>query len=296
MDYEQIRYEIADRILTITLNRPDRLNAFTGRMCYELQCAFDEADANDDVGAIIVTGAGRAFCAGADLEAGGDTWTGAPRGHGLPPTDEREYPFTGDGGGMVSRRIFECNKPVIAAINGPAVGVGMTMTLPMDIRIAAKNTKMGFVFAARGICPEACSAWFLPRLVGISRAAEWCFSARVFRSEEGLEAGLIRSLHEPGDVVAEARKLAREFVDNSSSVSIAITRHMLWRMLGADHPIKAHEIDTAGIMALGRSRDAREGITAFLEKRKANFPDKVSENMPDFFPWWEQRKFEPPGS
>jgi enoyl-CoA hydratase/carnithine racemase len=291
MDYQEILYEVSERICTITLNRPDQLNAFTGRMCYELQCAFDAADEDDDVRTIIVTGAGRAFCAGADLHKGGDTWTNAPAdGRYAERVDERKHKFEGDGGGRVTRRVFECNKPVIAAINGPAVGVGLTMTLPMDIRLAARNTKMGFVFAARGILPEACATWFLPRLVGISRAAEWCFSARVFRSEEALEAGLLRSLHDKDDVVPAARALAREFIDNASGVSIAMTRHLLWRMLGADHPIEAHGLDTAAIAALGRSNDAREGIEAFLQKRKANFQDRVSKDMPEFFPWWEQRE------
>jgi enoyl-CoA hydratase/carnithine racemase len=236
MAYEEIVYGVADRICTITLNRPERLNAYTQRMCYELQCAFDDADADDDVRALIVTGAGRAFCAGADLQSGADVWSKNPAASGGEPRDDdrRKYKFVGDSGGLIARRIYECNKPVIAAINGPAVGVGLTMTLPMDIRLAATNTKMGFVFAARGIVPEACSTWFLPRLVGVSRAAEWFYSARVFRSEEALQAGLIRSLHEPGDVVTEARKLAREFIDNSSAVSIAMTRQLLWRMLG--HP------------------------------------------------------------
>jgi len=294
MNYEHIKYEVSERILTITLNRPAQLNAFTGRMCYELQCAFDEADADDEVKAIIVTGEGRAFCAGADLAAGGDTWTKAGDQQEAKPADEREFKIEGDGGGQVSRRIFECLKPVIAAMNGPAVGVGMTMTLPMDIRIAAKNAKMGFVFAARGISMEACSSWFLPRLVGISKAAEWCYSARVFRSEEALEAGLVRSLHEPDEVYPEARRLAKELTENSSAVSVAMTRQMLWRMMGASHPLESHEVDTASIYALGRSRDAREGIESFLEKRKADYQDKVSEDMPAFFPWWEDRKFELP--
>lgn len=288
MNYETLRYEVEGRILTLTLNRPDRMNAFTGRMCDELIAAFDQADADDNVKVVIVTGAGRAFCAGADLERGGETW-GKHSEYLAEQAATKKY--VGDGGGQVTRRIFDFNKPVIAAINGPAVGVGITMTLAMDIRISVPNTKMGFVFAGRGILPEACSSWFLPRLVGISKALEWCYAARVFKSEEGLAAGLLRSLHEPDALLPAARALAQEFIDNSSSVSIAMVRQMMWRMLGASHPIDAHEVDSAGIAALGKSADAKEGISAFLEKRKANFADKVTKDMPEFFPWWEDRKF-----
>ncbi|HTE41055.1 MAG TPA: crotonase/enoyl-CoA hydratase family protein [Steroidobacteraceae bacterium] len=286
--YETLRYEVDNRVLTLTLNRPDRMNAFTGRMCDELIAAFDAADADDDIKVVIVTGAGRAFCAGADLERGGETWGKHSEHLAAQAASER---YIGDGGGRVTRRIFDFNKPVIAAINGPAVGVGITMTLAMDIRIAAPNVKLGFVFAGRGIIPEACSSWFLPRLVGISKALEWCYSARVFKSEEALAAGLLRSLHDPEALLPAARALAQEFVDNSSSVSIAMTRHMMWRMLGAPHPIDAHEVDTAAIALLGRSDDAKEGISAFLEKRKANFKDQVSKHMPAFFPWWKDRAF-----
>jgi enoyl-CoA hydratase/carnithine racemase len=289
MDFEQIRYELDNRILTITLHRPDRMNAFTGRMCDELIAAFDRADADDEVKVVIVTGAGRAFCAGADLERGGETW--GKHSEYLAKQDAAEQRYIGDGGGRLTRRIFDFNKPVIAAINGPAVGVGLTMTLAMDMRLCVPNTKLGFVFADRGILPEACSTWFLPRLVGISQALEWCYSARVFKSEEGLSAGLLRSLHEPDQLLPAARSLAQEFVDNASAVSIAMVRQMMWRMLGAPHPIDAHEIDTAGLAALGKSADAREGIGAFLEKRKPNFTDRVSRDMPAFFPWWQDRKF-----
>jgi len=288
MKYETLRYEVDNRILTLTLNRPDRMNAFTGQMCRELIAAFDQADADDNIKVVIVTGAGRAFCAGADLERGGETW-GKHSEHLAKQSKADRY--IGDGGGQVTRRLFDFNKPVIAAINGPAVGVGVTMTLAMDIRLAAPNVKMGFVFAGRGILPEACSSWFLPRIVGISKALEWCYSARVFKSEEALEAGLVRSLHAPEELLPAARALAQEFIDNSSAVSIAMVRHMMWRMLSAPHPIDAHEVDTAGIAALGKSADAREGITAFLEKRKANFSDRVSQNMPTFFPWWKDREF-----
>jgi enoyl-CoA hydratase/carnithine racemase len=288
MNYQTLRYDVADRILTLTLNRPDRMNAFTGLMADELIAAFDQADADDDIKVVIVTGAGRAFCAGADLEKGGETWGKHSEYIQAQASTDR---YVGDGGGRVTRRIYDFNKPVIAAINGPAVGVGLTMTLAMDIRLAVPGTKLGFVFAGRGIVPEACSTWFLPRIVGISKALEWCFSARVFKSEEALEAGLVRSLHSPEELLPTARALAKEFIDNASAVSIALIRQMLWRMLSAPHPIDAHELDTVALAKLGKSADAKEGITAFLEKRPANFTDRVSQNMPDFYPWWTDRAF-----
>ena len=284
-EYEQIQYQVAERVLTITLNRPERMNAFTGRLFRELLDAFDRADADDEVRAIVVTGAGRAFCAGADLERGGDTWSGGEgKGGGFRLEAE------GDTGGQLTRRIFDCHKPVIAAINGAAVGVGITMTLAMDMRLAAEGAKLGFVFARRGIVPEACSAWFLPRVVGISKALEWSMSGRIFRAEEALEAGLVRSVHPADQVYARALELAREIADNCSATSVALTRHMMWKMLGADHPVAAHRIDTAAIFATGRSADAKEGIESFLEKRPPDFKDRVSADMPDFFPWWETRR------
>jgi enoyl-CoA hydratase/carnithine racemase len=288
MNYQTLRYDVADRILTLTLHRPDRMNAFTGVMADELIAAFDRADADDSVKVVIVTGAGRAFCAGADLERGGETWGKHSDYIAAQQATDR---YVGDGGGRVTRRIYDFNKPVIAAINGPAVGVGLTMTLAMDIRLAVPNTKLGFVFAGRGIVPEACSTWFLPRIVGISKALEWCFAARVFRSEEALEAGLLRSVHAPDELLPAARALAKEFIDNASAVSIALIRQMMWRMLSAPHPIDAHELDTVALAALGKSADAKEGITAFLEKRPAQFTDRVSENMPAFYPWWTDRAF-----
>ncbi len=283
MDFETIIYEIEDNILTITLNRPEMLNAFTGGMMRDLMAAFDAADADDEVHAIIITGAGRGFCAGQDLSAGESTW----EGH-----EERlEGTEMGDGGGELSRRLFRCLKPIIVAFNGAAVGVGLTFTLAADVRIAAENAKLGFVFAARGIVPEGCSSWFLPRLVGISKALEWCYSARVFPAEEGREAGLIRSVHASDELMPAARELACEFVKGSSKVSNTVLRHMMWRMLGAPDPINAHWVDTAGINALATSPDAKEGINAFLEKREPNFPGKVSTDLPEFFPWWEEPKF-----
>ncbi len=287
MNFEQISYQVDSRILTITLNRPERMNATTAQMYEELIAAFDLADADDEVKAIIVTGAGRAFCAGADLERGAETW-----GKNSSLTDmSKQERYIGNGGGRITRRVFDCHKPVIAAINGAAVGVGITMTLAMDIRLAIKGAKIGFVFASRGIVPEACSSWFLPRIVGISKALEWSYSAKILRTEDGLDAGLFRSLHEPDELLPAARALAKEFVDNSSAVSMAVTRHMMWRMLGASHPLEAHEIDTAAMNALGQSADAREGISAFLEKRPANFRDRVSQHLPKFFPWWKDRAF-----
>jgi enoyl-CoA hydratase/carnithine racemase len=257
-------------------------------MADELIDAFDRADADDEIKVVIVTGEGRAFCAGADLERGGETWGKHADYIAAQKASDR---YVGDGGGRVTRRIYDFNKPVIAAINGPAVGVGLTMTLAMDIRIAVPNTKLGFVFAGRGIVPEACSTWFLPRIVGISKALEWCFAARVFRSEEALEAGLLRSVHAPDELLPAARALAKEFIDNASAVSIALIRQMMWRMLSAPHPIDAHELDTVALAQLGKSADAKEGITAFLQKRPAQFTDRVSKDMPTFYPWWSDREF-----
>ena len=288
-NYQHIQYAVSEGILTITLDRPDRLNAFTGLMGEELIDAFDRSDADDDVKCVIVTGSGKAFCAGSDLAKGGDTWSQ----HEKHLKEQKAARYVGDGGGCVTRRIFDSHKPVIAAINGPAVGVGITMTLAMDIRMAVQGAKMGFVFAARGIVPEAASAWFLPRIVGISTALEWAYSGRVFKAEEGHARGLLRSLHEPDALLPAARELARTFANDTSAVSKAFVRHMFWRMLGAEHPIRAHEIDTAAIAYTGKSADAREGITAFLEKRPAQFKDRVSRDMPDFFPFWEEPRWKP---
>ena len=285
--YDEITYAVDGAVATITLDRPDRLNAFTGRMMQELISAFDEVDADDRVRAVIVTGAGRGFCAGADLGAGGATFDAdAQSGGSAPPEMEQR-----DGGGLVTLRIFECTKPVIAAINGPAVGIGATMTLPMDIRLASTQSKFGFVFARRGIVPEACSSWFLPRLVGISRATEWCYTGRVFGPEEALAGGLVRSIHEPDELLGAAQELAAEIAENTSAVSVALTRAMLWRMLGESHPMAAHEVDSPAIAYLGKSDDAKEGVMSFLEKRPAAFTDTVTEDMPPFYPFWEERRF-----
>jgi enoyl-CoA hydratase/carnithine racemase len=276
VSFETIRTDLADGVLTITLDRPDRLNAFTHRMRDELIAAVDAADSDDDVRAVIVTGAGRAFCAGADLEGGGSTFDVATR---TPHTFEDGSPR--DGGGEVSLRIYESTKPVIAAINGPAVGVGITMTLPMDVRLAVAGAKIGFVFTRRGIVPEAASSYFLPRVVGISRAMEWVATGRVFSSEEALAGGLVRSIHPPGELMPAAQALAREIADNTAPVSVAVGRRLLWSMLGATHPLAAHEADSRAMTARGASADAAEGVTAFLEKRDAVFPDRVSGGLPD---------------
>lgn len=283
MEFQEIRYDLADRVLTVTLNRPDRLNAFTPTMGRELVEAFDRADADDEVRAIIVTGEGRGFCAGADLAAGGETFDWRDR------QEADEIPR--DGGGQVVLRIFDLTKPVIAAINGPAVGVGITMTLPMDIRVAAEGAKVGFVFTRRGIVPEACSSWFLPRIVGISKAMEWVASGRVFTAEEAHAGGLVRSVHPQTEVVEAARELAREIADNTSPVSVAISRRLLWRMLGAGHPMEAHRADSRALFARGQSDDAREGVTSFLEKRPAEFTDRVSAGLPELFPAEEAHVF-----
>jgi enoyl-CoA hydratase/carnithine racemase len=284
MEPEEIRQEVTDRVLTITLQRPDKLNAFTRRMRDELINAFARADADDEVRVVIVTGAGRAFCAGADLSAGPATFDYAKR-------DDAGQEDHRDGGGRVSLRIFESKKPVIAAVNGPAVGVGVTMTLPMDIRIASSAARFGFVFARRGIVPEACSSWFLPKVVGLSRAAEWLYTGRVFDAAEALAGGLVSRVVPPDELLPAAMALAREIGDNTSAVAVALSRQMLWRMAGADHPMEAHKVDSRGIFAMGASPDVAEGIAAFKEKRAPRFTMKASSDMPDFYPWWEDRPF-----
>ena len=288
MSFEQIRYEVADGVLTITLDRPDRLNAFTPTMGRELIEAFDRADADDDVRAVVVTGEGRGFCAGADLAGGGDTFDWRDR--------QRDGDVPRDGGGEVSLRIFDLTKPVIAAINGPAVGVGITMTLPMDIRLAAEGAKMGFVFARRGIVPEACSSWFLPRIVGISQAMEWVATGRVFPAEEALAGRLVSRVVPPEQLLPAARALASEIAQNTSAISVALSRQMMWRLLGADHPMEAHRLDSRCMDWTGRSADAHEGVTAFLEKRPPRFTLRPSADMPPFYPWWRPRTFASPGS
>ena len=278
--YEHIELEVDDGIATIWLNRPEKMNAFTERMRYEVIDALDRTDADDSVRAVIFTGRGRAFCAGADLSSGEGTFSKGGSdivgANGVPR----------DGGGTVSLRIFESKKPVVGAINGAAVGVGVTMTLPMDIRLASTGAKFGFVFSRRGIVPEAASSWFLPRLVGISRAMEWVATGEVFDAAEALDGGLVRAVHDPDDLLAAARALAKRMTENSSAVSIAVARKMMWRMLGADHPMEAHKVDSRGILERGRSEDVKEGINSFFEKRPPVFPDRVSDGLGTIFSDW----------
>ena len=288
---ETLLYEVDEGVATITLNRPEKMNAFTALMRDELVAAFDAADADDAVRAVIVTGAGRAFCAGADLSSGGKTFDYAARQDAARDA-YRVGDVYRDGGGIVSLRIFNSLKPVIGAINGAAVGIGVTMLLPMDIRIASTDARFGFVFARRGITLEAASSWFLSRAVGMQTALEWCCTGRVFAAQEARDRGLVRSLHAPADLLPAARALAREIADNTAPVSIALTRQMLWRMAGAEHPMQAHRIDSRAIQSRGQSADAHEGVSSFLEKRQPVYPNKVSSDIPRFFPWWEDPPFE----
>ena len=282
MEYEAINYEVEDNILTITLNRPEKLNALNGTMSSEILNALDRADSDDNVKAIIFTGKGRAFCAGADLSGGNTTFDYDSDGRGIHP----------DGGGVLTLRIFECMKPVISACNGPAVGVGATMQCAMDIRLASEKARYGFVFSRRAIVPEACSSWFLPRIVGIQTALEWTFSGRVFEASEALDRGCVRSVHAEDELLPAAKALAMEFSEMTSAVSVTLIRHMLWKMLGADHPMEAHKIDSRGVYHRGRSADAFEGVESFLQKRAPSFPGKVSKDLPEFFPWWDEPTFE----
>jgi enoyl-CoA hydratase/carnithine racemase len=285
--FEALRYDVADRVATITLNRPDKLNALNGVMLDELLAALERADADDEVRALIVTGAGRAFCAGADLSGGARTFDRAANRRGEAPGEHR------DGGGLVTLRIFDMRKPVIAAINGPAVGFGITMTLPMDVRIASTEARIGFVFARRGVVPEAASTWFLPRLVGPSQAAEWVYTGRVFPAEEALAGRLVSRVVAPSRLLPTARDLALEIAQNTSAVSVALSRQLMWRLLGADHPMEAHRLDSRCMDWTGRSPDAHEGVASFLEKRAPRFTQRPSVDMPPFYPWWAERRFEP---
>lgn len=298
--FTEISLDVDGPVATITLDREAKMNAFTATMMAELIAAFDMTDADDAVRAVIVTGRGRAFCAGADLSAGAATFdydnrADAPRGGDSPVRADGSVDYgheaVRDGGGRVTLRIFESLKPVIAAVNGAAVGIGATMQLAMDVRLASEAARFGFVFARRGIVPEAGSSWFLPRLVGISQALEWCYSGRVFGADEALRGGLVRSVHKAEDLLAEARGLALEIAENTAPVSVALTRQMMWRMLGAASPWDAHRLDSRAIWARGRTADAKEGVMSFLEKRAPHYPDKVSRHMPDFYPWWEAETY-----
>ena len=284
-DFENVRYVVEEGIATLTLHRPERLNAVNTAMLREIVAALDTADGDDEVRAVIVTGAGRAFCAGADLGQGGKTFDAVARGRAASLDDHE------DGGGVVTLRVYDMSKPVIAAINGAAVGFGATFTLPMDIRIASTAARIGFVFARRGVVPEACSTWFLPRLVGMARAAEWVYTGRVFDAEEARAGGLVSRVVPPETLMPAARQLALEIARHTSAVSVALSRHMLWKMLSADHPMEAHRLDSKAMAWTGRSADAYEGISAFLEKRPAHFPLRPSVDMPPFFPWWTPRSF-----
>jgi enoyl-CoA hydratase/carnithine racemase len=290
LKFETILYAVEDGVATITLNRPDRLNAFTNQMMLDMIAALDASDTDDEVRCVIVTGAGRGFCAGADLSSGGATFDYDARAD-ANGVESRVGGVHRDGGGRLTLRIFDSLKPVIAAVNGPAVGVGATMQLAMDFRLASTEARYGFVFARRGITPEACSSWFLPRLVGLQTALEWCYTGRVFPASEAHEKGLVRSLHAPADLPGAARAFALEIADNAAPVSVALTRQMLWRMAGADHPMQAHRADSRAIQARGASADAREGVTSFLEKRAAIFPDRISTDTPNIWPHWRPPEF-----
>ena len=282
MSYDTLEIAREDGVITLTLSRPDRLNALNVKMLEELLRVLDEIDADDAVRAVIVTGAGRAFCAGADLGGGGATFDTSRAKGGIPR----------DGGGRITLRLYECKKPLIAAINGAAVGVGVTMTLPMDVRIASDKARFGFVFARRGIVPEAASSWFLPRVVGISQAMEWVATGRLFPAAEALAGRLVSRVVPHDELLPAARALAREIADNTSGVSVCLSRQLLWKMLGADHPMEAHKLDSRLIHAMGASPDAYEGVQSFLEKRPARFTMKVSSDLPEVYPWWGERKFE----
>ncbi len=290
MDYQEIKYEVAERVLTITLNRPDRMNAFTRVMMTELIDAFDRADADDEVRAIVVTGAGKAFCAGADLGKGGEAFDYKKPGNEVTKSQVDEHR---DGGGLVALRIFRSIKPVIAAMNGSAVGIGLTMTLPMDVRIVSEDAKLGFVFVRRGIAPEACSSWLLPRIVGIAQAQEWVLTGRIFKAQEALAGRLVSRILPTAEVYPAALALAKEIAENTSAISVALSRQMLWTMLGAPDPMDGHRVESKAIFYMGQSADAREGVLSFLEKRPAKFSMKPSKDMPDFYPWRDEPPFTP---
>mgnify|MGYP001316855616 FL=1 len=273
--YKEIKTSKEGNIFIISLNRPEKLNAFTRVMQDELIKVFDYTDENDDIKAVIITGSGKAFCAGADLVEGANTFNYGEQGNKLSNEDHR------DGGGMVALRIYESKKPVIGAINGDAVGVGVTMTLPMDIRIASDKARFGFVFSRRGAVPEACSSWFLPRIVGISKALDWCFSGKVFSAQEALKNGLVSEVVEEDNLIKRALEIGNTYISKTSSVSVSLSRQMLWRMLGANHPQEAHLVDSLAMEKMGKSSDIKEGILSFLEKREPKFPMKVSKDLPD---------------
>src|SRR3954471_8142338 len=296
MPYQTILTDLTENIFTITINRPDKLNALNTLMIRELIDVFDRADADDAARAIIVTGAGRAFCAGADLSTGARTFDREARAdrpqvpNGPDGQPDLSHENARDGGGRITLRIFNCRKPVIAAVNGPAVGIGVTMLLPMDVRIASTEARFGFVFSQRGIVPEAASSWFLPRIVGIAQALDWCYSGRVFPADEALKGGLVSRVVAPGELIATARAIARSYSEKTSAVSVALIRQMMWRMLGASHPMEAHRIDSRAMFHRGRGADVKEGIASFLEKRAPRFTNTVSGHMPDL-PWGDEPRY-----
>ena len=282
---ETVRTEVRENSLIIYLSREERMNAFTLTMQQEIVKVLDDAEENDDIKAIIFTGDGKAYCAGADLSSGGDTFDNR-KGR------ERTNDVVRDSGGLLTLRLFKCKKPLIAAVNGAAVGIGATMLLPMDTRICSDQARFGFVFAKRGIVPEAASSWFLPRLIGINKALELCYTGKVISAEEAKEIRLVSEILNQDKLIDRALEIAKEFTAESSQISIALTRQMMWRMLGADDPMEAHKIDSRAVFELGQSGEAIEGVNSFLEKRPPSFPGKVSKDMPSFFPWWEEKEFE----
>ena len=288
MNFETLEYNVEGHVLTLSLNRPDRMNAFTTPMAHELVAAIDAADADDDIRAIVITGNGKAFCAGADLGGGSSTFDYDEK----PDNAQDPTAAPRDTGGRVTLRLFQCTKPVIGAINGAAVGIGATMTLPMDIRLASERARFGFVFARRGIVPEAASSWFLPRVVGISQALEWCMRGHVFGADEALAGGLVKAVYPEDQLLPAAYAIANEIAENTAPVSVALTRQLMWRMLGEDHPMAAHKLDSRGVYFRGKQADAQEGVMSFLEKRPANFDDKPSQDMPEFYPWWEEPQYD----
>ena len=282
---ETVRTEVRENSLIISLSREERMNAFTLTMQQEIVKVLDDAEEDDDIKAIIFTGDGKAYCAGADLSSGGDTFDNR-KGR------ERTNDVVRDSGGLLTLRLFKCKKPLIAAVNGAAVGIGATMLLPMDTRICSDQARFGFVFAKRGIVPEAASSWFLPRLIGINKALELCYTGKVISAEEAKEIRLVSEILNQDKLIERALEIAKEFTAESSQISIALTRQMMWRMLGADDPMEAHKIDSRAVFELGQSGEAIEGVNSFLEKRPPSFPGKVSKDMPSFFPWWDEKEFE----
>ncbi len=289
MDYEAIRYGLDGAVATITLNRPDKLNAYTARMGAELAHAFQQADGDDAVRVVILTGEGRGFCAGADISAGAGSFDTSAGGAGAGNFGGGGRASESRGGASFIHAMFNSRKPIIAAFNGPAVGVGITLALPSDIKIASTSAKFGFVFARRGLAPEAASAWFLPQLVGLPQALRWCLEGKMISPDEALEAGLVSEIVAPPDLLLRAREIALEIADNTAPVSVALTRQLLWRFASADQPFDLLKVDGPFVQALGSTPDVKEGVTAFLEKRPPAFPGKVSSDMPNGYPWWTEQ-------